>query len=105
MDWQQRHHCKAKAGPLTLIKMAIVQVDQGGQKWWCVTPSESPTWRMTWDGEGIVQDLFEGTEETLNLAVLPLDPENPNIFEGETRDECMAKVDEDDLYFDPAVET
>jgi hypothetical protein len=87
--------------------MAIVEVTQGTNdtKFWCVQKSEEATWRMTWDEYLVVQDLFQGTEETLNLAVLPLDPDNPNIFEGVDRDACISKIAELDLYFDEQVET
>jgi hypothetical protein len=87
--------------------MAIVEVTQGtnNTKFWCVQKSGTSTWRMTWDAANVVQDLFEGTDETLNLAVLPIDPDNPNIFEGADRDECISKIEELGLYFDPEIES
>jgi hypothetical protein len=78
--------------------MAIVEVTKGGVEFWCITSSETPTFRMFWDSVGVVQDLFQSTEESLTLAV-------NNAFEGADRDECISKIDELGLYFDPIVET
>ena len=85
--------------------MAIESVEEGGQWWWRVTPSEAPTWRMTWDKNLIVQDLIETDDETLNLAIIPLDAENPNIFEGPTKQKCIDRAAELGLYYDPVVES
>ena len=84
--------------------MTIIREYRGGVKWWVVTKSEQPTWRMSWDEDGIVQDLIQDTDETLNLAILPIDEDNPNIFEAETKEECLQKIAELNLYFEPEID-
>jgi len=80
--------------------MAIVSIDRGGVAWWCITPSEQPTWRMFWDKstpEIFVMDLFESDQEDWTL-------EENGVFEGATRQSCIDKIEELGLYFDPEVE-
>ncbi len=78
--------------------MAIKEVNRGGVDWWLIEESDPATWRMFWDSNLIVQDLFEGMDESLTLAI-------NNAFESDSRDSCMAKIDELGLYFDPDVES
>lgn len=76
--------------------MAIVEVIRGGWTYKCVTPSDPATWRLKHDGQ-IVNDLIETKGETLQIHTL-------EIFEGETREDCIAEIDRLGLYFDPEVE-
>ena len=77
--------------------MAVVEINRGGYAYKCITPSETPTWRMIWDSELIVQDLFESSEETLTLAI-------NFAFEGSTKQECVDKATELGLYLDELIE-
>lgn len=78
--------------------MAIVNVNRGGVDWKCITPSETPTWRMFYDPtEKLVMDLFSDTEESLTV-------DSEEAFEANTRQECIDKIDELGLIFIPEVE-
>ena len=82
--------------------MAIKEVNRGGVDWWLVEESDPATWRMFWDSDLVVQDLFCTMEESLTLRI---NFAFQGAYEGEGRADCMAKIDELGLYFDPDVES